>query len=263
MSYQNYKTQMCKNMQATGKCYYGVKCQFAHSEGELRKKPCHFYETYGRCKFGDNCRFVHIRKDTSIRKNTFVPRPQGLSSSQAPRSQAPSRPQGLSRPQAPRPQGLSRTQKVMGAKTSNYYRTLSDDEEKSVQAPLTPRSPKKEDFPALSPPHSPKKEPMRWMSVAKNLVGTNPKQFEPEPQKKDVEVCVPIFLPPKPVEPEWWSSEDEPEGSLEERSEGCNSGPEEELRDEFDNRSRVLSFDCAKRLSWADEMEMCEPTAVY
>merc|ERR1719149_536016 len=34
-----YKTVLCKNFVAAGKCPYGKKCQFAHGQNELRERP--------------------------------------------------------------------------------------------------------------------------------------------------------------------------------------------------------------------------------
>ena len=31
-----YKTELCRSWEDTGACKYGIKCQFAHSENELR-----------------------------------------------------------------------------------------------------------------------------------------------------------------------------------------------------------------------------------
>ena len=35
---ENYKTELCKNYEETGKCNYGSKCEFAHGKNELKPK---------------------------------------------------------------------------------------------------------------------------------------------------------------------------------------------------------------------------------
>ena len=62
-----FKTEMCKNIVAYGTCVYGEKCQFAHSESELRSRPefenrvvlCRNYMETGFCPYNDRCRFIH------------------------------------------------------------------------------------------------------------------------------------------------------------------------------------------------------------
>ncbi|KAJ3265436.1 hypothetical protein HDU77_005155 [Chytriomyces hyalinus] len=63
-----YKTEYCRSMEETGECRYGTKCQFAHSEMELRIVDRHpkyktqmcktFWET-GHCPYGKRCCFIH------------------------------------------------------------------------------------------------------------------------------------------------------------------------------------------------------------
>ncbi|KAA8498432.1 Zinc finger protein zfs1 [Porphyridium purpureum] len=63
-----YKTEPCRSFQETGTCRYGKKCQFAHSNEELRQvkrhpkyktKPCRNFCVYGSCPYGVRCRFIH------------------------------------------------------------------------------------------------------------------------------------------------------------------------------------------------------------
>ena len=62
------KTRLCKFME---KCKFGDKCSFAHSENELFKLPCWFFNN-GGCK-NEKCVFNHIavqglRKPMQIQK---------------------------------------------------------------------------------------------------------------------------------------------------------------------------------------------------
>merc|ERR1712194_576373 len=59
------KTKMCPNIKA-GFCSRGSRCNFAHSNDELRIKPnlsktrmCPNLTKKGTCEFGDNCNFAH------------------------------------------------------------------------------------------------------------------------------------------------------------------------------------------------------------
>jgi hypothetical protein len=65
-----YKKELCNTYQETGDCPYGNKCQFAHSQKELRysdsEKPssyktvrCKNFWEKGDCPYGKRCRFVH------------------------------------------------------------------------------------------------------------------------------------------------------------------------------------------------------------
>ncbi|KAG5419039.1 GCN1 [Candida metapsilosis] len=56
---QLYKTELCGPFMKTGTCPYGIKCQFAHGESELkhierppkwRSKPCANWAKYGSCR---------------------------------------------------------------------------------------------------------------------------------------------------------------------------------------------------------------------
>lgn len=63
-----YKTEICRNWEEKGFCYYGDRCQFAHGEHELRQvprnplwktKPCKRFKLYGSCQFAKRCCFSH------------------------------------------------------------------------------------------------------------------------------------------------------------------------------------------------------------
>ncbi|RGB31261.1 hypothetical protein C1646_627246, partial [Rhizophagus diaphanus] len=63
-----YKTEMCRNWEERGSCRYGTKCQFAHSETELRKvqhhpkyktEICKTFWQNGTCPYGKRCCFIH------------------------------------------------------------------------------------------------------------------------------------------------------------------------------------------------------------
>lgn len=63
-----YKTEICRTFEETGRCKYGDRCQFAHSQSELRPTPRHprykteicrtFWEK-GACPYGKRCCFIH------------------------------------------------------------------------------------------------------------------------------------------------------------------------------------------------------------
>jgi hypothetical protein len=50
------KTQMCKSIMTTGKCPFGEKCNFAHSQSEIRKPICFFGD---KCKNKESCGYDH------------------------------------------------------------------------------------------------------------------------------------------------------------------------------------------------------------
>ncbi|KAI9364867.1 hypothetical protein DFJ73DRAFT_619839, partial [Zopfochytrium polystomum] len=63
-----YKTELCRSWEETGHCRYGAKCQFAHSEAELRavdRHPkyktslCKTFWELGSCPYGMRCCFIH------------------------------------------------------------------------------------------------------------------------------------------------------------------------------------------------------------
>lgn len=68
------KTELCKNWEIFGDCFYKDKCSFAHGENELRNKllaknednekyktkPCRSFMEKGYCPFGNRCQYTHI-----------------------------------------------------------------------------------------------------------------------------------------------------------------------------------------------------------
>lgn len=67
-----YKTEMCRAFEEMGFCRYGGRCQFAHSQGELRKvarhpryktEVCKTYWEVGSCPYGTRCCFIHNESD--------------------------------------------------------------------------------------------------------------------------------------------------------------------------------------------------------
>jgi len=69
-----YKTELCHSFEETGHCRYGSKCQFAHSESELRhvdRHPkykteiCKTFWEQGTCPYGKRCCFIHKLRDVS------------------------------------------------------------------------------------------------------------------------------------------------------------------------------------------------------
>ncbi|KAJ3308899.1 hypothetical protein HDV04_000708 [Boothiomyces sp. JEL0838] len=67
-----YKTELCRSREETGVCPYGPKCQFAHSEAELRvldrhpkykSEQCKTFWEKGTCPYGKRCCFIHTSKD--------------------------------------------------------------------------------------------------------------------------------------------------------------------------------------------------------
>merc|ERR1711991_1070066 len=77
-----YKTEMCRGFARAGFCRYGKKCQYAHSEEELRprlahkkhkQELCRSYAATGDCKYGNRCRFIHnIEEDTKAMPKNLV-----------------------------------------------------------------------------------------------------------------------------------------------------------------------------------------------
>lgn len=67
---KKYKRELCHTWTETGSCPYGLRCQYAHGEAELRveeaDKPsayktvrCRNFWEKGSCPYGKRCRFVH------------------------------------------------------------------------------------------------------------------------------------------------------------------------------------------------------------
>ncbi|KAJ3036773.1 hypothetical protein HDV00_002385 [Rhizophlyctis rosea] len=69
-----YKTELCRSWEETGYCRYASKCQFAHSESELRPvdrhpkyktEMCKTFWEKGTCPYGKRCCFIHTERDVS------------------------------------------------------------------------------------------------------------------------------------------------------------------------------------------------------
>lgn len=67
-----YKTEMCRSYTELGFCKYGGRCQFCHTESELRsinRHPkyktviCRTYWIEGSCPYGKRCCFAHQEKN--------------------------------------------------------------------------------------------------------------------------------------------------------------------------------------------------------
>ncbi|CAG8460286.1 508_t:CDS:2 [Cetraspora pellucida] len=67
--------EMCRNWEERGSCRYGNKCQFAHSDSELRKvthhpkyktEICKTFWQNGTCPYGKRCCFIHNDKSRLI-----------------------------------------------------------------------------------------------------------------------------------------------------------------------------------------------------
>jgi hypothetical protein len=73
-----YKTELCRSFEEHGSCRYGKKCQFAHSQKELRiinrhpkykTEMCESFHTTGYCPYGGRCHFIHnVETSKSMRK---------------------------------------------------------------------------------------------------------------------------------------------------------------------------------------------------
>jgi len=73
-----FKTEICRNFKEKGSCLYGVDCQFAHGNEEMREtgkqnkyktKLCQKYWIAGYCAYGPRCNFVHNEdKDNEARR---------------------------------------------------------------------------------------------------------------------------------------------------------------------------------------------------
>ncbi|KAL3142409.1 hypothetical protein ABBQ38_002744 [Trebouxia sp. C0009 RCD-2024] len=70
-----YKTEMCRGWEASGRCRYGSRCQFAHGAQELqpvqrhpkyKTEICRVYAQTGLCRYGKRCRFIHPETDTGL-----------------------------------------------------------------------------------------------------------------------------------------------------------------------------------------------------
>lgn len=69
MNLSKHKTELCRSYTELGRCNYGKRCQFAHGDGELRKKnppntkyktkECSNFRNEGYCHYGSRCLFSH------------------------------------------------------------------------------------------------------------------------------------------------------------------------------------------------------------
>jgi len=73
-----YKTELCRSFEETGECRYGPKCQFAHSEKELRPvdrhpkyktEMCKTFWEQGTCPYGKRCCFIHTPRDLAKKED--------------------------------------------------------------------------------------------------------------------------------------------------------------------------------------------------
>jgi hypothetical protein len=76
------KTELCKNWELFGDCYYKDNCSFAHGELELRNKllvknssnqkyktkPCRSFEEKSFCPFGNRCQYTHLVSQNRLLK---------------------------------------------------------------------------------------------------------------------------------------------------------------------------------------------------
>ncbi|KAJ1564203.1 hypothetical protein HK096_009142 [Nowakowskiella sp. JEL0078] len=78
-----YKTELCRSWEETGYCRYGSKCQFAHSETELRQidrhpkyktEMCKTFWEKGTCPYGKRCCFVHTDRNLQKMQDPGPPR---------------------------------------------------------------------------------------------------------------------------------------------------------------------------------------------
>ncbi|KAL6121915.1 zfp36l2-A [Nucleospora cyclopteri] len=67
-----YKTEMCRSYNEMGYCKYGDRCQFSHSDVELRDvsrhpkyktETCRVFWEQGTCPYGKRCCFLHSEVD--------------------------------------------------------------------------------------------------------------------------------------------------------------------------------------------------------
>ncbi|KAL1921536.1 uncharacterized protein VTP21DRAFT_11252 [Calcarisporiella thermophila] len=86
-----YRTEMCRTFEEKGYCPYGNKCEYAHSEAELRPiyrpwnfktKPCRTFHEKGHCPYGKRCHYRHAGGPDEIPKNVIIgpPPPNGKAS---------------------------------------------------------------------------------------------------------------------------------------------------------------------------------------
>ncbi|KAL1915371.1 uncharacterized protein VTP21DRAFT_6829 [Calcarisporiella thermophila] len=76
-----YRTEMCRTFEEKGYCPYGKKCEYAHSESELRPiyrpwnfktKPCRTFHEKGHCPYGKRCHYRHAGGPDEIPRNVII-----------------------------------------------------------------------------------------------------------------------------------------------------------------------------------------------
>ncbi|KAL1919487.1 uncharacterized protein VTP21DRAFT_2180 [Calcarisporiella thermophila] len=76
-----YRTEMCRTMMEKGNCPYGNKCEYAHSQSELRPiyrpwnyktKQCRTFHEKGHCPYGKRCHYLHTGGPEEIPPNVII-----------------------------------------------------------------------------------------------------------------------------------------------------------------------------------------------
>ena len=90
---QRYKTELCRQFDEHGACWYGPRCQFAHGPAELRtvvRHPkyktdlCRPFHTTGLCPYGSRCHFIHNDRDDELHARRSADPGLGLEPLRAP-----------------------------------------------------------------------------------------------------------------------------------------------------------------------------------
>ena len=72
-----YKTEICKNW-LSGSCKFGGSCIFAHGSQEIkanlpqRTKECKNFKNQYWCPYGEKCQFKHTQVEIKPRLNVFL-----------------------------------------------------------------------------------------------------------------------------------------------------------------------------------------------
>ncbi|KAL1917430.1 uncharacterized protein VTP21DRAFT_3823 [Calcarisporiella thermophila] len=87
-----FRTEMCRTFEEKGHCPYGDRCEYAHTEAELRPlyrpwnfktKPCRTFHESGHCPYGKRCHYRHNSGTDEIPPNVIIrPPPPGKSKEQ-------------------------------------------------------------------------------------------------------------------------------------------------------------------------------------
>ncbi|KAK7273742.1 hypothetical protein RIF29_14805 [Crotalaria pallida] len=77
-----FKTQLCRKY-SKGVCYWGSKCNYAHSIQELKPPPqqqlCRMFLHNNQCSYGHTCRFLHVHHaNPNLSHAPPPPQPQPL-----------------------------------------------------------------------------------------------------------------------------------------------------------------------------------------